>query len=161
MSPHNTDQMSQWSQVSRIALCMAKVKVTQWVTRSPIELSWTAKKRGQQVYRLLFLVWMCSALSSSNVLDLTIFSDCFFFFKIAKTYQKLSRLTKFPNLSKCQKLSSKIFIKNCQQKLSSKIFIKNFHQKLSSKIVIRNCHHKLSSEIVIRNWSSKIVMKKL
>ena len=43
--------MSQWPQVSRIALCMAKVKVTQWlsdsvsewVTRSPIELIWTAK----------------------------------------------------------------------------------------------------------------------
>ena len=37
----------QWSQVSRIALCMAKVKVTQLaselVTRSPIELFWTAK----------------------------------------------------------------------------------------------------------------------
>ena len=32
MSPHHTDQMSQWSQVSRIALCMAKVKVTQLVS---------------------------------------------------------------------------------------------------------------------------------
>ena len=28
MSPHHSDQMSQWSQVSRIALYMAKVKVT-------------------------------------------------------------------------------------------------------------------------------------
>ena len=53
MFPHHSDQMSQRSQVSRIALCMAKVKVTQlvsewvtdWVTRSPIELFWTAKKR--------------------------------------------------------------------------------------------------------------------
>ena len=47
MSPHCTDQMSQWSQVSRITLCMSKVKVlwlTEWVTRSPIELFWTAKK---------------------------------------------------------------------------------------------------------------------
>ena len=39
--------MSQWSQVSRIALYMAKVNVTDWVsqsvTRSPIELFWTAK----------------------------------------------------------------------------------------------------------------------
>ena len=39
--------MSQRSQVSRIALCMAKVKVSQLVsqlvTRSPIELLWTAK----------------------------------------------------------------------------------------------------------------------
>merc|ERR1712208_274771 len=26
MSPHHSDQMSQWSQVSSIALCMAKVK---------------------------------------------------------------------------------------------------------------------------------------
>ena len=34
MSPHRTDQMSQWSQVSRIALCMAKVKVTQWLSES-------------------------------------------------------------------------------------------------------------------------------
>ena len=32
MSPHRSDQMSQWSQVSRIALCMAKVKVTDWVS---------------------------------------------------------------------------------------------------------------------------------
>ena len=49
MSPHRSDQMSQWSQVSRIALCMAKVKVTEsvseLVTRSPIELFWTAKER--------------------------------------------------------------------------------------------------------------------
>ena len=52
MSPHHTDQMSQWSQVFRIALCITKVKVTdwvsdwvsEWVTRSPIELFWTAKK---------------------------------------------------------------------------------------------------------------------
>ena len=28
MSPHHSDQMSQWSQVSRIALCMAKVNVS-------------------------------------------------------------------------------------------------------------------------------------
>ena len=46
-SKNLSDQMSQWSQVSRIALCMAKVKVTQSVsqsvTRSPIELFWTAK----------------------------------------------------------------------------------------------------------------------
>ena len=32
MSPHHSDQMSQWSQVSRIALCMSKVKVSQSVT---------------------------------------------------------------------------------------------------------------------------------
>ena len=32
MSPHHTDQMSQWSQVSRIALCMAKVKVSDSVS---------------------------------------------------------------------------------------------------------------------------------
>ena len=32
MSPHHTDQMFQWSQVSRIALCMAKVKVTDSVS---------------------------------------------------------------------------------------------------------------------------------
>ena len=46
-----SDQMSQWSQVSRIALYMVKVNVTQLVsesvsqsvTRSPIELLWTAK----------------------------------------------------------------------------------------------------------------------
>ena len=38
--------MSQRSQVSRVALCMLKVKVlwvSQSVTRSPIELFWTAK----------------------------------------------------------------------------------------------------------------------
>ena len=34
MFPHHSDQMSQRSQVSRIALCMAKVKVTDWVTES-------------------------------------------------------------------------------------------------------------------------------
>ena len=36
MSPHHSDQMVQWSQVSSIALCMAKVKVSdsvsQWVS---------------------------------------------------------------------------------------------------------------------------------
>ena len=57
MSPHHTDQMSQWSQVSRMALCMAKVKVSdlvselvsELVTRSPIELFWTAKK-GDKIH---------------------------------------------------------------------------------------------------------------
>ena len=55
MFSHHSDQMSQRSQVSRVALCMSKVKVpfnSQWVsewvsesvTRSPIELFWTAKK---------------------------------------------------------------------------------------------------------------------
>ena len=34
MSPHHSDQMSQWSQVSRIALCMAKVNVTQAMSDS-------------------------------------------------------------------------------------------------------------------------------
>ena len=50
MSPCHSDQMSQRSQVSRVALCMSKVKVasvsesvSEWVTRSPIELFWTAK----------------------------------------------------------------------------------------------------------------------
>ena len=45
MSPHHSDQMSQRSQVSRVALCMSKVKVlsvSESVTRSPIELFWTA-----------------------------------------------------------------------------------------------------------------------
>ena len=41
--------MSQWLQVFRIALCITKEKVTelvsQLVTRSPIELFWTAKNR--------------------------------------------------------------------------------------------------------------------
>merc|ERR1711989_177494 len=43
MSPHHSDQMSQRSQVSKVALCMSKVKVasaSQLVTRSPIELFW-------------------------------------------------------------------------------------------------------------------------
>ena len=56
MSSHPSDQMSQWSQVSRIALCMAKVKVSDWltervtgsVTRSPNELFWTAKKKKSE-----------------------------------------------------------------------------------------------------------------
>ena len=42
MSLHHSDQMSQRSQVSRVALCKSKSKggsVTQWVTGSPIELS--------------------------------------------------------------------------------------------------------------------------
>ena len=51
----------------------------------------------------------------------------------------------------CQKLSSKIVIKNCHQKLSSNIVIKNCHQKLTPKIVTKNCHQKLSSEIVTKN----------
>ena len=54
MSPHHTDQMYQWSQVSRIAPCMSKVKVpsvsqcSESVTRSPIELFWTAFKTSSQ-----------------------------------------------------------------------------------------------------------------
>ena len=42
MSPYHSDQMSQRSQMALVALCMSKVKVP-WVTRSPIELFWTAK----------------------------------------------------------------------------------------------------------------------
>ena len=46
MSPHHSDQMSQGSQVSWVALCMSISKVpwvSESVTRSPIELFWTAK----------------------------------------------------------------------------------------------------------------------
>ena len=42
MSPHHPDQLSQGSQVSRVTLllCFSKgVSLSQWVTRSPIELS--------------------------------------------------------------------------------------------------------------------------
>ena len=46
MSPHNSDQMSQRSQVSRVTLLLCFSKglsvsewVSEWVTRSPIELS--------------------------------------------------------------------------------------------------------------------------
>ena len=41
MFSHHSDQMSQRSEVSR---------VTQLVTRSPIELLWTAKKVGRYVF---------------------------------------------------------------------------------------------------------------
>ena len=68
--------MSQWSQVSRIALCMAKVKVSQsvsqLVTRSPIELLWTAKnvskKTGTLVAKLGSLsdLQLCSVAHSSQ-----------------------------------------------------------------------------------------------
>ena len=44
MFPHRSDQMSQRLQVSGVALCMPKVKVSQLVTRSPIELFRTGKK---------------------------------------------------------------------------------------------------------------------
>ena len=57
MSPHHSDQMSQRSQVSRVALCMSKVKVlsvsqsvSQSVTRSPIELFWTAKNNEEESF---------------------------------------------------------------------------------------------------------------
>ena len=40
MSPHHTDQMSQWSQVFRIALCITKVKVTELVTQ------WLSESQG-------------------------------------------------------------------------------------------------------------------
>ena len=46
MFPHHCDQMFERLQVSRVALCMSKSKghsVSEWVTRSPIELFWTAK----------------------------------------------------------------------------------------------------------------------
>ena len=36
-SPHHSDQMPQWPQVSRITLCMAKVKVSEWVSQSVSE----------------------------------------------------------------------------------------------------------------------------
>ena len=49
--PHNSDQMSQRSQVSSVALFMSQVKVpgvsySVKMTRSPIELFWTAKKQS-------------------------------------------------------------------------------------------------------------------
>ena len=46
MSSHHSDQMSQRSKVYRVALCMSKSKghsLSDSVTRSPIELFWTAK----------------------------------------------------------------------------------------------------------------------
>ena len=57
MSPHHSDQMSQRSQVSRVALFLSSSKVlsqwlNQWVTRSPIELFWTAKKTSLQALKL-------------------------------------------------------------------------------------------------------------
>ena len=46
MSSHHSDQISQRSQVSRVDLCVHHSPLThllRWVTRSPIELLWTAK----------------------------------------------------------------------------------------------------------------------
>ena len=37
MSPHHSDKMPQWPQVSRIILCMAKVNVSEWVSQSVSE----------------------------------------------------------------------------------------------------------------------------
>ena len=57
MSPHHSDQMSQRSQVSRATLCMSKVKVlwvSESVTRSPIELFWTAKKIISNISKVPF-----------------------------------------------------------------------------------------------------------
>ena len=46
MFPHHCDQISQMSLVSRVALNKRWVthSVSEWVTRSPFELFWTAKK---------------------------------------------------------------------------------------------------------------------
>ena len=67
MSPHHSDQMSQRSQVSRVALCMSKVKVTHsvsdWVsesvTRSPIEPFWTAENWKKELTKILIqqILW--------------------------------------------------------------------------------------------------------
>ena len=56
MYPHHFDQMSQRSPVSRVALCISKVKgtVSQWVTRLPNELFWTAKNRSAEKTVTLF-----------------------------------------------------------------------------------------------------------
>ena len=62
MSPHHSDQMSQRSQVSRVALWMTISKVlsdwvTESVTRSPIELFWTAKKDICNLFSIV-LMWL-------------------------------------------------------------------------------------------------------
>ena len=50
MFPYHSDQVSQRSQVSRVFVCqVVKSSVTQWVTRSPIELFWTAKNICQMI----------------------------------------------------------------------------------------------------------------
>ena len=43
MSPHHSEQMSQRSQVFGVKSKVLCVSVSQSVTRSPIELVWTAK----------------------------------------------------------------------------------------------------------------------
>ena len=55
MSPHHSDQLSEMSKVNKIAFCMSISKVlsvselvSELVTRSPIELFWTAKKDGKE-----------------------------------------------------------------------------------------------------------------
>ena len=75
MSPHRTDQMSQRSQVSNRdslgSLCNVKIKshwLTQSVTRSPIELFWTATKclllqhKELLVEETQYHIWRCANL---------------------------------------------------------------------------------------------------
>ena len=79
-------QMSQMSQVSGVALWMSSSKVlsqwlTQWLTRSPIELFWTAKKNPKvtrnmlQLFVSVILPSYCPLLGQFWPLDQMLF-DC-------------------------------------------------------------------------------------
>ena len=61
MSPHHSDQMSQWSQVSRIALCMSKVKVSESVSE------WVSESVSE---------WQGHLLSCSGQLKTTLYVEC-------------------------------------------------------------------------------------
>ena len=80
MSHHHCDEMSQRSQVSRVALCMSKVKkstasdwLTELLTRSPIELFWTAKNICRQVeaksHPIKFLAYLKSPRQSMHAVE--------------------------------------------------------------------------------------------
>jgi len=115
MSLHHSNQMSQRSQVSWVALCISISKVpwvsdsvSEWVTRSPIELFWTAKngyvigfwKEKRQTLPILLLLSLSLKL----------------FFRDGKTLQKIHwyRFFIFPLLCRCQAF---VFISIYGQKL--------------------------------------------
>ena len=91
MSPHHSDQMSQRSQVSRVALCMSKskgVSLSQWVSE------WVSE-------------WQCHLLSCQTLVWTA--KNFHFFFKWCKTAKSILLIFGFDN---SRQIFEKLFAKN-------------------------------------------------
>ena len=150
MSPHHSDQMSQRSQVSRVALCMSKVKVlwvSECVTRSPIELFWTAKNSKfpfsnnnnscVQIAICLMaasetLFWMCI-----GFLIICIFV-CLFEFVVRLSKLLPSLLFEFPPSSRLARSISWIQIEDSKNSFSSlKVYSAHMARAMKTYILMR------------------------